>query len=172
MQVKFPELSQGFCHGPRCRAGWIAARTTALCLRFDSPTLGPRFPIPRPIVLLLGQVASHQVTSHHIGSHHSTSGHVTARWVASHRIGSGQLHYYGVALHCIRLHCVTSGQVSRTIIGLHCTIINPIWCAIPPCCYSAPLHALPHRSLRRFNLYLHVSLFSSCHCSPGHLCLA
>ena len=148
-------------------AGWIAARTTALCLQFDSPTLGPCFPIPRPIVLLSGRVASHWVTSQHIGSCHSASGRVTARWVVSHCIGLCH-----IALGCVTLHHVTSGQVSHAIIGSCHTIINPIWCAIPPCCYSAPLHALPHCSLRRFNLYLHVSLFSSCHCSPGRSSLA
>ena len=189
-----------------CRAGWIAARTTALCLRFDSPTLGPHFPIPRPIALLSGHVTLHWVTSHCIGSHHIRLGCVTARWVTSLRVGlhhlvsghitshqvasprigshhlmSGRITLCQVASPCVRLchialghiascwvasHCVrshrivsgrialcqvashcigsrhimsghiASGRVSRAIIRSHCAIINPIWCAIPPCYYS------------------------------------
>ena len=144
-----------------CRAGWIAVRTTALCLRFDSPTLGPHFPIPRPIALLLGCITSHRVTSHRVRLHHLVSGHITSRQVASPHVGlchivSGRVASRQVVLHCVRSHhitlhrvtshwvgshhigsgCIGSGWVSRTIIGSRCAIINPIWCAIPPCCYS------------------------------------
>ena len=119
----------------RCRPGWIAARTTALCLQFDSPTLGPRFPIPRPIVLLLGRVASHRVTSHHIGLHHSTLGHVTAHWVVSLRVGlhhstlghitahwvaSQHVGLRHIASGRVTLHCVASHWVALHRIGLHC----------------------------------------------------
>ena len=130
----------------RCRAGWIAAHTTMLCLWFDSPTLGPRFPIPRPIVLLSGRIALHWVTSHHIGSHHSMSGHVTARQVTSqhvrsHHIALGRVTSHCVALHrvtshcirsrhialgCVALHRVASGRVSCAIIRLHCIVSGHI----------------------------------------------
>ena len=187
---------------PRCRAGWIAVRTTALCLWFDSPTLGPRFPIPRPIALLLGHIAlgrvtSHWVASHHIGSHHSTSGRITAHRVGLHHvvsrhIGLHHIELHRIGLHRIRLrrigsHCIGLGQlryyrVGCTIIGsvallsgqscyyrVSRAIIGPIWCTFPPCFCPAPLHTLPHHSLQRFNLYLHTSLFSFCHCDPGRL---
>ena len=165
-----------------CRAGWIAAHTTALCLWFDSPTLGPRFPIPRPIALLLGHIALghvtlHRVASHHIRSCHSMSGCITVHRVASQRI---RLHHSTsgcirscriasghIALHRVTSHCIRSGQSHYYQVG-H-AIIGPIWCAFPPCFCPAPLHTLPHHSLRRFNLYLHTSLFSFCHCDPGCL---
>ena len=186
------------CHDAtvaQCRAGWIAACTTVLCLQFDSPTLDPRFPIPRPIALLLGHIAlgrvtSHWVASHHIGSHHSTSGRITAHRVGLHHVVSRHIGLHHIELHRIGLHRIglhrighiASGWVSCTIIGLvallsgqlryywvSCTVIGPVWCAFPPCFCPAPLHTLPHHSLRRFNLYLHTSLFSFCHCDPGHL---
>ena len=92
----------------RCRAGWIATCTTVLCLQFDSPTLGPHFPIPRPIVLLLGCIASHQVVSHRVMSHHLVSGCITLCRVAS---------------PCVRLHhivsgCITSCRVASPHVGL------------------------------------------------------
>ena len=76
-----------------------------------------------------------------------------------------------------RVGCTIIGSVTLLLGWLHyyqvsCAIIGPIWCAFPPCFCSSPLHALPHHSLRRFNLYLHASLFSSCHCNPGCLSLA
>ena len=171
-------------------------------MRFDSPTLGPHFHIPRPIALLLGHialgcVASHWVASHHIGlrrsmsgrvtvrrvmsqhvgSHHSASGRITARQVAlcrvaSHQVRSvallsGWLRYYQVGCAIIGLVVLLSGWLCYYRVG-H-TIIVPIWCTFPPCFCPAPLHTLPHHSLQRFNLYLHTSLFSFCHCDPGHL---
>ena len=148
-----------------CRAGWIAARTTVLCLQFDSPTLGPRFPIPRPIALLLGHitlghVTSHWVASHHIGSHHSMSGRITAHRIGLHRVVSRHIGLHRIGLHRIRLHhigsrCIGSGQlryyrVGCTIIGLialllgqlryyrvSCAVIGPVWCAFPPCYCSS-----------------------------------
>ena len=124
-----------------CRAGWIAVCTTALCLRFDSPTLGPHFPIPRPIVLLSGCIALHRVTSPHVRLHHIALGCITLRWVVSHRVRShhitlGRVTLHWVTSHCVRSHHIASGQVSRAIIGSHHAIINPIQCAIPPCYYS------------------------------------
>ena len=135
--------------------------TTALCLRFDSPTLGPHFPIPRPIVLLLGCIASHQVASHRVMSHHLVSGCITLCRVASPHvglchIGLGRVTSCQVASHCVGLHrvashrvrsrCIASGciascqvascQVSRAIIRSHRAVINPIRCTIPPCYYS------------------------------------
>ena len=139
-----------------CRAGWIAARTTALCLRFDSPTLGPHFPIPRPIALLSGCITSHRVRLHHLVSGHITSHQVASPHVRLCHIVSGRVASHQVVLHCVRSHhimlhrvtsrwvgshhirlgCIGSGWVSHTIIGSRHTIINPIRCAIPPCCYS------------------------------------
>ena len=85
---------------PRCRAGWIAVRTTALCLWFDSPTLGPVSLSPG--LLHCYWVTSHWVASHHLGLHHSTSGCITAHHVASQRVG---------------LHCVTSRRIGSRHIG-------------------------------------------------------
>ena len=138
---------EGVNEGEQCRAGWIAVHTTALCLRFDSPTLGPHFPIPRPIVLLLGciashRVGSHQVGSHRVGSHHLVSGRITSRRVVLHciascHIASGRIALHWVASHCVKSHRIALHCVSRAIIGSHCTVINPIRCAIPPCYCSS-----------------------------------
>ena len=156
------DQGRSFSKAPRrCRAGWITARTTALCLRFDSPTLGPHFPIPRPIALLSGCIASHRVTSprvrlhhnasgcitsrqvvsHHVGSCHITLGHVTSHWVTSHHIGSrhialGRVTLHWVTSHRVGSHHITSGRVASHRVGSHCAVINPIQCAIPPCYYS------------------------------------
>ena len=147
--------------------------------------------------ITLGCITSHWVASQHVGSRHSGSGHVTAHWVASQHVGSrhstlGRITACRVASQCIGSHhsasgCIASrriasGRVSRAIVrlvallsGWLCyyrvghTIIVPIWCTFPPCFCPAPLHTLPHHSLQRFNLYLHTSLFSFCHCDPGHL---
>ena len=145
-------------------------------------TSTPCFLIPRPIALLLGHIAlghitSHQVASQHVGSRHSTSGCVTAHRIASQhvglhrigsrRIGSGQSRYYRVGHAIIGLVALLSGRSRYYRVGR--AIIGPIWCAFPPCFCPTPLHTLPHHSLRRFNLYLHTSLFSFCHCDPGRL---
>ena len=160
-----------------CRAGWIAACTTALCLQFDSPTLGPHFPIPRPIALLLhhialGRVAVHCVTLHHVGSVALLSSHIASHWIVSHRVTlhqvmsqrigsvallSGHITSHQVASHRItsgwvRSHRITSGCIASgrvTLPWVSRAIINPIW----------------------FSLYLHTSLFSFCHCDPGRLSL-
>ena len=98
-----------------CRAGWIAACTTVLCLQFDSPTLDPRFPIPRPIALLLGHIASGHVTACCVALH----------WVVSRRIGLGQSRYY---------------RVSHTIIGPIWCAFPPCFCPAP--LHTLPHHSL------------------------------
>ena len=102
----------------QCRAGWIAACTTALCLRFDSPTLGPLFPIPRPIALLLhhialGHVAVHCVTLHHVRSVVLLSSHI-----ASHRIVSHCVTLHQVMSQCIGSVALLSGHITSRHIGL------------------------------------------------------
>ena len=129
--------------GWHCGAGWIAACTTALCLRFDSPTLGPCFPIPRPIALLfghitLGRITSHWVVSQHVGSHHSASGCVTAHQVASQRIGSRHS-----ASHCIGLCRIASGHVTSHQVG-SVTLLSG-W----SCYYQAYLVCFPSLLLSR-----------------------
>ena len=162
---------------PWCQP-WVASswldRCVHNCTLFAvwQPNPRPLFPYPQAYCAIigshhiaLGRIALHWVASHCIRSGHVASGQVSCAIIRLHRIALGCIALHWVVSHCIGLHCITLGRVS-------CTIINPNWCAIPPCCYSTPLHTLPHRSLRRFNLYLHVSLFSSCHCSPGCLSLA
>ena len=103
----------------RCRAGWIAACTTVLCLQFDSPTLGPHFPIPRPIALLSGCITSHRVASHHVGSHHLMSGRITSCRVASHRVGLCHIASGRVRLHRIVSGCIASRRVASHRVALH-----------------------------------------------------
>ena len=140
--------------GAWCRAGWIATRTTALCLRFDSPTLGPRFLIPRPIVLLSGRVTLHQVMSQHVGSHHSMLGHITARWVMSQRIRS-----HHIALRCItsgqvRLHCIGSRHIALGHIALHWVVSHCIGlCRIALGCVA--LHWVTSHQSRYYRVALH-----------------
>ena len=157
-------------------------------------------PNPMPsgsLPLSLGLLHYNRVASHRVGSGHITSGRVTlcqvgSHHVGSHRIASGRSRYNRVSHATIRsvrqVGRTTIGsvrQVGRTTIRLvmlqsgwaHCyrvgrAIIGPSWCAFPPCFCSAPLHTLPPHSLRRISLYLHTSLFSFCHCDPGHLSLA
>ena len=171
----------------RCRAGWITARTTALCLRFDSPTLGPHFPIPRPIVLLSGCIASHRVTSPRVRLHHNASGCITSRRVVSHHVGSchitlGHVTSHWVTSHCIGSRHITLGHVTSCWVTSHhigsCCITS---CRVALRCYQPYLvcypslllfpflHTLFLLFLRRFSLYLHTSLFSFCHCDPGCL---
>ena len=142
----------------RCRAGWLAVRTTMLCSQFNSPTLSPSIPpttIHRPIALFAGWLHYLRVSRTIIGS------------VA---LQSGQSHYNWVSHATIRLGMLQSGWACCYRVG-H-TIIRPSWCAFPPCFCSAPLHTPPHHSLQRISLYLHTPLFSFCCCNPGRLSLA
>ena len=161
--------------------------TTALCLRFDSPTLGPHFPISRPIALLLGCIASHWVVSHHVGLHHLVSGCITLHQVASpcvglchivsgrialcqvmsHCIGSCRIASGWVALHQVRSHQVGSGQLRYYRVVSH--YYQPYSVCYPSLLLFPFLHTLFLLFLRRFSLYLHTSLFSFCHCDPGCL---
>ena len=132
------------------QAGWIAVCTTALCLQFDSPTLGPCFPIPRPIVLLLGHVTLHWVALHCIGSHHIASGQVTSHRVRSVALLSGCIVLHWVASHCIGLchialgcvasHWVGSVALLSTLIGaLSLPAVIPLLCTLFP---TAPCKGL------------------------------
>ena len=113
------DRGRSFSKAPgRCRAGWITACTTALCLQFDSPTLGPRFPIPRPIALLLGHIALGRITSHWVMSQHVRSCHSTSGCVTAHRVASQCIGLHRVASHCIGSRHVASGWVSHAIIRL------------------------------------------------------
>ena len=171
-----------------------------LCLQFDSPTLGPHFPIPRPIALLSGCIASHWVASHHVGSHHLVLGCITSRWVVSHcvrsrRITSGHVRSHRIASGCVTLcqvasHHVASrhislGHVASHQVGSHRVGLGQSRYYQVASCYYQPysvrypslllfpfLHTLFLLFLQRFSLYLHASLFSFCHCSPGRLSLA
>ena len=142
----------------RCRAGWIAARTTVLCLQFDSPTLGPCFPIPRPIALLLGHIALGRVTSHWVASQHVGSRHSASHWVASCCVASHQVASHWVASHRITLHRVMLHRVRSVALlsgWLHyyrvgCTIIGSVVLLSGQLhCYRACLVCFPSLLLSR-----------------------
>ena len=140
------------------------------------------FPIQQPdpmpsgsLPLSLGLSHYNRVASHRVRSGHITSGWVTSCRVRSHRVRSGHIALGRIASH--RVGHATIGSVTLQLGWAHCyqvsrTIIGPSWCAFPPCFCSTPLHTLPPHSLQRISLYLHTSLFSFCHCNPGHLSLA
>ncbi|KIM51079.1 hypothetical protein SCLCIDRAFT_33751 [Scleroderma citrinum Foug A] len=102
------------------------------------PTLGPHFPIPRPIALLLGhitsgRITSHQVASQRIGSRHSMSGHVAARRVASQRIASHHSASGCITSHRVTLHRVGSVALLSGLSGaLSLPAFVPLLCTLFP----------------------------------------